>query len=315
MAKLTPTSRITPIIYPPVDSTTAIQLNKADGTTNILNIDTTNGRVGIGTTSPGNTLVINSTAGAGDNNQIELQDSGATFGYLYGSANGAYTQLISTRNGLNLGATERVLIDDSAVGSGNSSILGIAVNTDAFVANKSLIVLGNNNGTNGDFRITGGNVGIGTTAPTNLLSLGGNAARIFWMERHTTANTAGNSLTIQSGGATAAATDKAGGNLILAPGLSTGTGNNQILMQISTPGSTGTADNALTTRVTLDSTAIACTVPVRLKGYTVATLPAGTQGDTAFVTDALAPTFLATVVGGGAVVTPVFYNGTNWVGY
>lgn len=53
----------------------------------------------------------------------------------------------------------------------------------------------------------------------------------------------------------------------------------------------------------------------RLKNYTVATLPAGTQGDTAFVTDALAPTYLSTVVGGGAVVTPVFYNGTNWVGY
>lgn len=54
---------------------------------------------------------------------------------------------------------------------------------------------------------------------------------------------------------------------------------------------------------------------VRLKGFTVATLPAGTQGDTAFVTDALVPTFLATIVGGGTVVTPVFFNGTNWVGY
>lgn len=52
---------------------------------------------------------------------------------------------------------------------------------------------------------------------------------------------------------------------------------------------------------------------IRLKGYTVATLPAGTQGDTAFVTDSLAPTFLATVVGGGAIVTTVFYNGTSWV--
>lgn len=51
----------------------------------------------------------------------------------------------------------------------------------------------------------------------------------------------------------------------------------------------------------------------RLKGYTVSTLPTGTQGDTAFVTDALAPTFLVTIVGGGTVVTPVFYNGTNWV--
>ena len=52
---------------------------------------------------------------------------------------------------------------------------------------------------------------------------------------------------------------------------------------------------------------------VRLKGYTVATLPAGTQGDTAFVTDALTPTYLVTVVGGGAVVCPVFYNGTAWI--
>lgn len=54
---------------------------------------------------------------------------------------------------------------------------------------------------------------------------------------------------------------------------------------------------------------------VRLKNYTVATLPAGTQGDTAYVTDALAPTFLAAVVGGGAVVTPVFYDGSNWVAH
>ena len=52
----------------------------------------------------------------------------------------------------------------------------------------------------------------------------------------------------------------------------------------------------------------------RLSGpYTVATLPGSpTQGDTAFVTDALAPTFGATVVGGGAVVIPVFYDGAAW---
>lgn len=52
---------------------------------------------------------------------------------------------------------------------------------------------------------------------------------------------------------------------------------------------------------------------IRLKGYTVATLPAGTQGDTAFVTDALAPAYLVAIVGGGAVVAPVFFNGTAWV--
>lgn len=57
------------------------------------------------------------------------------------------------------------------------------------------------------------------------------------------------------------------------------------------------------------------TAPDRLKGYTVAGLPAGTQGDTAFATDLLTPTFLTAAVGGGAIVGPVFYNGTAWVSY
>lgn len=73
--------------------------------------------------------------------------------------------------------------------------------------------------------------------------------------------------------------------------------------------------NASTSVLSASQTEVIANVPVRLKGYTVATLPIGTQGDTAFVTDALAPTFLATIVGGGTVVTPVFYNGANWVGY
>jgi len=51
--------------------------------------------------------------------------------------------------------------------------------------------------------------------------------------------------------------------------------------------------------------------------YTVATLPITgiTTGTYATVSDALAPTYMTTVVGGGAVVTPVFYNGTNWVAH
>ncbi len=55
--------------------------------------------------------------------------------------------------------------------------------------------------------------------------------------------------------------------------------------------------------------------PARLKGYTVATLPTGTIGDIAYVTDALAPTYLTVVVGGGAIVSPVFFDGTNWVAH
>lgn len=53
-----------------------------------------------------------------------------------------------------------------------------------------------------------------------------------------------------------------------------------------------------------------------LVGYLVSTLPAaGTIGRLAYVTDATAPTFLGTLVGGGAVVTPVFDNGSAWVSF
>lgn len=52
----------------------------------------------------------------------------------------------------------------------------------------------------------------------------------------------------------------------------------------------------------------------RLRQYTVATLPAaGTAGRLAAVTDALAPTYLAAIVGGGTVNVPVYDDGTNWV--
>lgn len=71
------------------------------------------------------------------------------------------------------------------------------------------------------------------------------------------------------------------------------------------------ADDSANTTFTASN--LISTSTVRLQGYTVATLPAGTIGDIAYVTDALAPSFLVTVTGGGAIVTTVFYNGTNWV--
>jgi hypothetical protein len=59
-----------------------------------------------------------------------------------------------------------------------------------------------------------------------------------------------------------------------------------------------------------------CNGPVIMQSYTVAGL-AGIAtpitGMRAYVTDALAPAFLTTVVGGGTVKCPVFYNGGSWV--
>jgi len=52
-----------------------------------------------------------------------------------------------------------------------------------------------------------------------------------------------------------------------------------------------------------------------MTNYTVATLPSAVTvgaGARSFVTDATAPTFGATVAGGGAVNVPVYSDGTNW---
>lgn len=75
-------------------------------------------------------------------------------------------------------------------------------------------------------------------------------------------------------------------------------------------GAAGTVD-----LLKVSTTAITADLPVVLKAYTVATLPTGVVGMTAYVSDALAPAYLTPVVGGGAIKTPVFYDGTNWVAH
>jgi len=59
--------------------------------------------------------------------------------------------------------------------------------------------------------------------------------------------------------------------------------------------------------------AISVITTIKTGGYTVATLPAGTVGQRAYVTDATAPTWNGALTGGGAVVVPVFRNATVWV--
>jgi hypothetical protein len=86
-------------------------------------------------------------------------------------------------------------------------------------------------------------------------------------------------------------------------------------MRISSAGglSIGTTTDAGATNLLVAGRIVSGGV-VRLKGYTFATLPAGTQGDKAFITDgAASPTFRANAAGGGSTVTEVFYNGTAWI--
>jgi hypothetical protein len=73
---------------------------------------------------------------------------------------------------------------------------------------------------------------------------GGNAARVWGLLRHGTANTAGNSLTIRGGGATSGATDKNAGGVVDDPGIPTGTGRSIArVLGYTQATATGTSDN------------------------------------------------------------------------
>lgn len=126
-------------------------------------------------------------------------------------------------------------------------------------------------------------------------------------------------------------------NATISVGSSTATGTMQFAYGATLSGNTKTVEIATngvsgsTTAITIGSTfgttvnaygAWTFNTPIGVASggtgsgvaYTVATLPAaGTQGRRAWVTDALAPAFGAAPVGGGAVVIPVFDNGTIWI--
>jgi hypothetical protein len=56
--QINPSSVQTSKLFPPANSTTALQITKANGTTNIVNIDTSNSRVGIGLSTPQHVLDV-----------------------------------------------------------------------------------------------------------------------------------------------------------------------------------------------------------------------------------------------------------------
>ncbi len=67
---------IVPIIKPASDSTTAIQLTKADGTTPVATLDTTNNYVGVGTTTPAFQLDIAGPTRIRESNAVKFGGTG-----------------------------------------------------------------------------------------------------------------------------------------------------------------------------------------------------------------------------------------------
>jgi hypothetical protein len=187
--------------------------------TRLLNIQQ-NGNVGIGT-MPGSLLQIGP--------DLSFQSNWPTIGF---NVNAASNKYITSNYGASI--QENYTSGYLALTSYAS---GTAGNTPVGGAN--LILLSN------------GNVGIGTTTPTNILSLSGSASQTFWMERNPTGGTAGNSLTVESSGAASGGTNLNGGNLVLSSGTSTGSGTSNIQFNVF-PGTAGsTTDNTATTAMTI----------------------------------------------------------------
>lgn len=255
------------------------------------------------------TMTVNSGTAVGSRGafrSILSGTDGTSWGFMSAStiASGGGTTSLGAEAGTDRANASRLRLSIEPAGSyatiiSDASGTGVAQKM-RLVAPTSIEIEITGTGTVGTFTTTGiNNTAIGATTPSTVAA--------------TTVNTTGNiTITKSIPALFLSGTEGSARNVSIY--------ENAGLLRI---GETGVSD-----RVTIDiangntlsngtitGTTIISTVVVRLKGYTVATLPAGTQGDTAYVTDALAPAFLAVVVGGGSVVTPVFYNGTNWVGH
>jgi hypothetical protein len=188
-----------------------------------------------------------------------------------------------------------------AFGAGGANILDIGI---CRTGSQTLAVCTNPGGANANGRLDLATIGVGTDA---LITR--KAAASLRLGAADAAAPVAQTLGVQS--VVAGTSNTAGANFTIAGSQGTGTGaGGDIIFQVAPLGSSGSSQNALAqgARVYANKTMVVGAA------FTVATLPAaGTQGRRAWVTDATAPTFLGALTGGGAVVCPVFDNGTAWV--
>jgi len=117
------TGVVTGNIYPLSDSTTAVQINKADSSTNILNVDTTNSRVGIGTTAPAQKLDIVGSVQSSVQFLSSTADSATTPGFAWGAdPNSGFFNAAADTVGFTTNGTERMRIGSTGnVGIGTTN--------------------------------------------------------------------------------------------------------------------------------------------------------------------------------------------------
>lgn len=200
--------------------------------------DNTNKRLGLGTAaSPSAFLHV-----IGTTQQARFGYDASNYASLTVNSSGALT-IASTGTNQNLQLTPNGTGYVSC--GGNGVVSNTVVVTTLKVTNGQDLSINHFDNTKNIYLFNSnstGKLGFKTTSPSIDFGINGNAAFALGLERHTTANTIGNTLTVQAGGATSGATDKNGGDLILKPGVSTGTGLSGVQIFGCPAGSTGTAD-------------------------------------------------------------------------
>ncbi len=137
-------------VTPTANSTTTLQVTKSDGTTSVFDVDTTNVRVGIGTTTPAAGLHL-----TGGDNQSGFLTAGLAMGF---SNTGQYPHFIHTRHFSGSSANNAIDIytsDGTASGTfPTNAVIGMS--------------------------ISNGNVAVGSTSANGRLSIGGPIATALY---------------------------------------------------------------------------------------------------------------------------------------
>ena len=304
-------------------STTALAVSAVGTTGQVLQSN--------GTSAP-TWVTAPASAAGGSTTQVQYNSSGV----LAGSAN-------MTFNGTKLTLANDASINGLTVGTGggstNTVVGGSTPNTtsasnNVYIGYQTAIFAGSSASNNVGIGFqalvsttSNSNVAIGYQAGLNNTSGGVTAVGYLALKANTTGTSnlafgANSLLTNQTGSNNTAIGSQAGyaitgsNNTLLGSNAGkTGTndlttGSNNLLLGFNTQASSATVSNEITIG---NSSSKVIRYPHSYS--TVANLPAATigQGSRTFVTDALAPVFQATVTGGGAVFTPVYSNGTNWV--
>lgn len=178
----------TPKIYPPADSTSAVQILKADGTTSIFNVDSQNARVGIGTTVPGAKLDVNGTT------YTTRLGVGSGFNAALGTTPGHQMEIFATGTNAPLvmagGSAEMEMWKDATPSKAVS--YGMAVPGSAATDD---LIFSTYNGSSWSERLrvlsSNGNVGIGTS-PTAKLDVNSDIIRLRTAKTPASAGAAGN---------------------------------------------------------------------------------------------------------------------------